>query len=93
MVLWVQGGSVFSQELSESESNQITFPTLVGTADLELTLPMHLSFSEPVKIGQLRMEVRFPSPQLSFVGVQLVYQAEKVGAQVSVEATPTSPSC
>ena len=85
MVLWVQGGSVFSQELSESESNQITFPTLVGTADLELTLPMHLSFSEPVKIGQLRMEVRFPSPQLSFVGVQLVYQAEKVGAQVSVE--------
>jgi len=85
MVLWVQGGSVFSQELSESESNQITFPTLVGTADLELTLPMHLSFSEPVKIGQLRMEVRFPSPQLSFVGVQLVYLAEKVGAQVSVE--------
>ncbi len=85
MVLWVQGGSVFSQELSESESNQITFPTLVGTADLELTLPMHLSFSEPVKIGQLSMEVRFPSPQLSFVGVQLVYQAEKVGAQVSVE--------
>lgn len=85
MVLWVQGGSVFSQELSESESNQITFPTLVGTADLELTLPMHLSFSEPVKIGQLRMEVRFPSPQLSFVGVQLVYQAEKVGAQVSVK--------
>ncbi len=85
MVLVLQGGSVFSQELSESESNQITFPTLVGTANLELTLPMHLSFSEPVKIGQLRMEVRFPSPQLSFVGVQLVYQAEKVGAQVSVE--------
>ncbi len=85
MVLWVQGGSVFSQELSESESNQITFPTLVGTADLELTLPMHLSFSEPVKIGQLRMEVRFPSPQLSFVGVQLVYLAEKVGAQVLVQ--------
>ncbi len=85
MVLVLQGGRVFSQELSESESNQITFPTLVGTADLELTLPMHLSFSEPVKIGQLRMEVRFPSPQLSFVGVQLVYQAEKVGAQVSVE--------
>ncbi len=85
MVLWVQGGSVFSQELSESESNQITFPTLVGAADLELRLPMHLFISEPVKIGQLRMEVRFPSPQLSFVGVQLVYQAEKVGAQVLVQ--------
>jgi len=85
MVLVVQGGSLFSQELSESEGNQITFPTLMGTPDLELTLPMHLSLSEPVKIGQLRMEVRFPSPQLSFVGVKLVYQAEKVGAQVSVE--------
>ena len=85
MVLLVQGGSVFSQELSESEGNQITFPVLVATPDLELILPMHLSFSEPVKIGQLRMEVRFPSPQLSFVGVQLVYQAEKVGAKVSVQ--------
>ena len=85
MGLVVPGGSVFSQELSESEGNQITFPALVGTPDLELTLPMHLSISEPVKIGQLRMEVRFPSPQLSFVGVELVYQAEKVGAQVSVE--------
>ncbi len=85
MVLVVQGGSVFSQDLSESEGNQITFPTLVGTPDLELRLPMHLSLSGPVKIGQLRMEVRFPSPQLSFVGVELVYQAEKVGAQVSVE--------
>jgi len=85
MLLVVQGGSVFPQELSESEGNQITFPTLVGTPDLELRLPMHLSLSEPVKIGQLRMEVRFPSPQLSFVGVELVYQAEKVGAQVSVE--------
>ncbi len=85
MVLVVPGGSVFSQDLSESEGNQITFPTLVGTPDMELLLPMHLSISEPVKIGQLRMEVRFPSPQLSFVGVELVYQAEKVGAQVSVE--------
>ncbi len=85
MVLVVQGGSLFSQELSESEGNKITFPALVGTPDLELVLPMHLSFSEPVRIGRLRMEVRFPSPQLSFVGVQLVYQAEKVGAEVSVE--------
>ena len=47
MVLLVQGAGVFSQELSESEGNQITFPTLVGTPDLELTLPMHLSISEP----------------------------------------------
>ncbi len=85
MVLGLQGPAVFSQELPEAEGNQIIFPTLVGTPDLELVLPMHLSLSEPVKIGQLRMEVRFPSPQLSFVGVQLVYQAEKVGAQVSVE--------
>ena len=89
MVLLVQGTDVFTgvfaQELSESESNQITFPTLVGTPDLELVLPMHLAFSEGVKIGQLRMELRFPSPQLSFVEVQLVYQAEKVGAQVSVQ--------
>jgi len=90
MVLLVQGTdvftrSVFAQALSESEGNQITFPTLVGTADLELILPMHLSFSKPVKIGRLRMELRFPLPQLSFVGVKLVYQAEKVGAQVSVE--------
>ncbi len=85
MVLVVQGGSLFSQELSESEGNKITFPALVGTPDLELVLPMHLSFSETVRIGRLRMEVRFPSPQLSFVGVQLVYQAEKVGAEVSVE--------
>ena len=30
MILVVQGGSIFSQELSESEGNQITFPTLVG---------------------------------------------------------------
>jgi len=89
LVLLVQGTDVFTgvfaQELSESESNQITFPALVGTPDLEVVLPMHLSFSEPVKIGQLRMELRFPSPQLSFVEVQLVYQAEKVGAQVSVQ--------
>ncbi len=85
MILVGQGAGVFSQELSESEGNQITFPTLVSTADLELRLPMHLFISEPVKIGQLRMEVRFPSPQLSFVGVELVYEAEKVGAQVSVE--------
>jgi len=85
MVLWVQGGSVFSQEPPEAEVNQVIFPVLVGTPDLELVLPMHLSLSEQVKIGQLRMEVRFPSPQLSFVGVELVYQAEKVGAQVSVQ--------
>jgi len=85
--LVVQMPGAFSQENLESEvaQNKITFPTLVGTPDLELRLPMHLSLSEPVKIGQLRMEVRFPSPQLSFVGVELVYQAEKVGAQVSVE--------
>ena len=89
MVLLLQGTevftSVFAQEPSESEGDQITFPALVGTPDLELDLPMHLSFSEPVRIGRLRMEVRFPSPQLSFVRVQLVYQAEKVGAQVSVQ--------
>ncbi len=68
MILVLQGPSVFSQELREAEGNQITFPVLVATPDLELILPMHLSFSEPVKIGQLRMEVRFPSPQLSFAG-------------------------
>ncbi len=85
VVLVLQGPAVLSQELREAEGNQITFPTLVGAPDLELVLPMHLSLSEPVKIGQLRMEVRFPSPQLSFVGVELVYQAEKVGAQVSVQ--------
>ncbi len=85
--LVVQMPGAFSQENLESEvaQNKITFPALVGTPDLELRLPMHLSLSEPVKIGQLRMEVRFPSPQLSFVGVELVYQAEKVGAQVSVK--------
>jgi hypothetical protein len=76
---------VFAQEPSESEGNQITFPTLVGAPDLELDLPMHLSFSDLVRIGRLRMEVRFPSPQLSFVRVQLVYQAERVGAEVSVQ--------
>ena len=85
--LVVQTTGALSQEHLESEVDQtrIIVPTLVGTPDLELSLPMHLSLSEPVKIGQLRMEVRFPSPQLSFVGVELVYQAEKVGAQVSVE--------
>ena len=85
--LVVQMPGAFSQENLESEvaQNKITFPSLVGTPDLELRLPMHLFISEPVKIGQLRMEVRFPSPQLSFVGVELVYEAEKVGAQVSVE--------
>jgi len=70
MVLVVQGGSLCSQELSGSEGNQITFPTLVGTPDLELSLPMHLSISEQVKIGHLSMEVSFPSPQLAFVGVR-----------------------
>jgi len=85
MVLVLQGPAVFSQEPSESEGNQITFPTLVGTPDLELTLPMHLSISEQVKIGQLSMEVSFPSPQLAFVEVKLFYLAEKVGAQVSVQ--------
>ncbi len=85
MVLVLQGPAVFSQEPSESEGNQITFPTLVGTPDLELTLPIHLSISEQVKIGQLSMEVSFPSPQLAFVGMKLFYLAEKVGAQVSVE--------
>ncbi len=87
LFLVVQTTGAFSQENLESEvaQNKIIFPALVGTSDLELRLPMHLSLSGPVKIGQLRMEVRFPSPQLSFVGVELVYQAEKVGAQVSVE--------
>ena len=87
LFLAAQMTGALSQQNLESEvaQNQITFPALVGTPDLELSLPMHLSISEPVKIGRLRMEVRFPSPQLSFVGVELVYQAEKVGAQVSVE--------
>jgi len=77
----------FSQEPSESEvdQNQIIFPAIVGTADMELLLPMHLSVSPQVKIGQITMEMTFPSPQLAFVRVELVYQAEKVGAQVSLE--------
>ena len=76
-----------SQELSESEvdQNQIIFPAIVGTAEMELLLPMHLSLSPQVKMGQLTMEVTFPSPPLAFVRVELVFQAEEVGAQVSVE--------
>ena len=76
-----------SQEPSESEvdQNQIIFPAIVGTADMELLLPMHLSLSPQVKIGQLTMEMTFPSPPLAFVRVELVFQAEEVGAQVSVE--------
>ena len=76
-----------SQEPLESEvdQNQIIFPAIVGMADLELLLPMHLSVSPQVQIGQLTMEMTFPSPQLAFVRVELVYQAEKVGAQVSLE--------
>ena len=87
ILLVVQMTGALSQENLESEvdQNRIILPALVGTPDLELRLPMHFSLPELVKIGQLRMEVQFPSPQLSFVGVELAYQAEKVGAQVSVE--------
>ncbi len=76
-----------SQEPSESEvhQNQITFPAIVGTADLDLLLPIHLSVSPQVQIGSLTMDMTFPSPQLAFVRVELVYQAESVGAQVVVE--------
>ena len=76
-----------SQEPLESEvdQNKILFPDMVGTAGLEFLLPMHSSVSPEVKIGQLTMELTFPSPQLAFVGVELVYQAEKAGAQVLVE--------
>ena len=79
--------SASSQEPSESEvhQNQITFPAIVATADLDLLLPIHLSLSPQVQIGSLTMDMTFPSPPLAFVRVELVYQAESVGAQVVVE--------
>ncbi|MDA2935441.1 hypothetical protein MYX82_14045 [Acidobacteria bacterium AH-259-D05] len=87
IILVVRVTAAYSPQLSESDGdqNRIMLNGAVATADQEVRLHMRFTAARGIKINQLRVQITFPVPELTFIGFELPYPAEKVGAQFSVQ--------